>query len=169
MILSSCLFVSLLSKRSPPRLRQTCLARPSGEKRTLVRDGIKHCQPTQLTKLQLADCGVLSGHSLQIHCMLVLSSSRPLAGPLRPCSPTAFWKYWPSCVTIISVYSSSLKAQIFLLCDGMLNFFTARSPRPSRLKIREKNLKSDTTRSKLDKAGEPDLPLFLSFFEFLFF
>ena len=61
-----------------------------------------------------------------------------MVGPLRPPSSTAFWKYCPSCVTIIRVDSSSLNAQIFFDWLGMLYFLRARSPRPCRSKILEK-------------------------------
>ena len=83
---------------------------------------------------------------------MVSSSGMPLTSFLPPRSSTDFWKYMPSLVTIISVCSSSLNAQIFLLCDGMLNFFTARSPSESRLKIRLKNLFLQN-----EEAGENEL------------
>ena len=64
----------------------------------------------------------------------------PFSGPSLPRSSTFLRKHWPSWVTIIRVDSSSLKAQILLLCEGMLYFLTARSPSPWRSKSLAKNL-----------------------------
>ena len=83
---------------------------------------------------------VLSSKLQGAHCMLAVRSCSPSLLPLIPPSSTAFWKYWPSWDTIIRVCSSSLKAQIFLLDEGTLYFFRARSPRDLLSKSLEKKL-----------------------------
>jgi len=72
--------------------------------------------------------------------MMAVRRGSPFSGPSLPRSSTFLRKHWPSWVTIIRVDSSSLKAHILLLWEGMLYFFTARSPSPWRSKSFAKNL-----------------------------